>query len=392
MHKLIIKKQWLILLLLFFGVSGIFGAWSLYLLFFIYPILLYKTNVIKYIDSPFWWLVIFSVSFTFIWSTHSGFEPGKTIYYIFYPPLFYLLGGYFAEKSLDYNALPKILLILIIAYSSIYLRNAFYDTVNYGLINANRSINVHDDSILGAYFQQIRASLAIAGIGLLIVPARNSKEKKIKIIFIALSLLGLFATIHYVNRTGLALAFISILAVSFKLVKSKSGLGLIFITGVLLVFVGNYLSNLTSVQLFIESYQGRELNQDYSTSTFGGRIVRWGWVLNSIFTHPWGNISSSYYGYAHNLWLDAGRLSGIIPFIALIVFTTLSIKKAVNLLLKNNLPLFFSCLLITLNLTFFLQSFVEPVLESDPTFFWLYVLFLSMQINLYKALYKNSTT
>lgn len=389
MNKLIIKKQWLILLLLFFGVSGLFFPLSLYLILLIYPIILHKTNVKKYIDSSFWWLVIFSITFITTWSYNTGFEPGKLIYYTFYPPLFYLTGGYFVDKFSNFNSIIKIILILIVAYSLIYLRNTIFDTVNYGLINMNRSIRVNDNSILGANYQQIRASLSIAGIGLLFVHTRNPTEKRLKNIFILLSILGLFSTIHFVNRTGLALALFSILMVFFKLIKKKSTFVLIFITGIFLIVLANYLLNLASVHVFIESYQVREVNEDFSSSTFGGRIVRWNWILNSLITHPFGDISSAKYGYAHNLWLDAGRLSGIIPFITLIIFTITSLIKAVKLVIKNHLSLFFSCFLITLNITFFLQSFVEPVLESDPTFFWLFVLLLGMQNTLYKRFITN---
>ncbi len=385
-----VKKHWFILSLLFVGVSGILGVRILYLLIFVYPIIFHKTNIIRHIDSHFWILVLFSLSFTFIWLYNTSFQPSSILIYVFYPPLFYLLGGYFVEKSSSLNSIVNVLIVLIIAYSIIYLRNGVYDTITYGLINPLRSISVNIDSIEGAYFQQVRASLAIAGIGLLFVPTKSSKEKTIKNIFLLLSFVALFVTIHFVNRTGMLLALLSILAVSFKLIKKKSAMLLMSLTGVFILISLNYLLDLVIVQEFIGSYQSRELNSLSSSSTFGGRTFRWVWVLKSLITQPWGDISSFEYGYAHNMWLDAGRLSGIIPFVFLVVFTVSSTIKAVKLVLSKHIPLFFSCLLITLNLTFFLQSFIEPILESDPTFFLLYVLFLSIQINLYKVLNNNS--
>jgi len=340
-------------------------------------------------DSSFRWLVVFSLSFTFIWSYNSDFELGKTIYFVFYPPLFYLLGGYFIDKSINFNSIIKILLILIIAYSVIYLSNTIYDTINYGLINPLRSVGINDDSLLGAKFQQVRASLAIAGVGLFFVPTVNSIEKKIKYFFLLLSFLGLFATIHYVNRTGLALALFSVLIVSFKIIKKRSVLVGMFLVGLFLIIITIYLVNLSSVQGFIESYEIRELSDEDNSSTFGGRVVRWYWALNIVSTHPWGDISNSQYGYAHNLWLDVGRLSGIIPFISLIVFTVRSIIRAGKIVINKRLPMFFSCVLITLNLTFLLQSFVEPILESDPIFFCLFVLILGMQNFLLKKINSN---
>jgi len=387
MLRNLIRKEWLILIILFMGISGLLGSrWSLYILISLYPILFNKSQFKKYCDSTFFLFLLFSISYAIIFYINSNSVDvgiGKLFYYSLYPPVFYLVGAYFVEKWHSEKYLSMILLIVIIGYSFLYLNNALQDAFKYELVNYSRTFRANtNDTVLGYSFQGIRASLSIAGIGLLFVPTIDSIEKRFKFVYVILGCIGIFVVAHYINRTGLVIACCCIFFVICKLIKKKSTLLIFFITSILVVLLINYLSQLFNLHQFVDAYQSRENNSDYNFASFGGRNVRWFWVIENIFSHPFGGIVNYRYGYAHNLWLDSARIAGIIPFSFLCIASIISLIKAIKVIFNKKTPLFFSCLLVALNTAFFLQCFVEPIIEADFMFFCLYVMFFGMQNHL----------
>jgi hypothetical protein len=386
MFKVVIRKDLLILLILFLGVSGFLGNWSIYIVMSIYLILIISINTIRYFDAVFWWLVVFSVTYTLgFYGYYENPGYGAFFWYILYPPLFYILGVYFADRSTSKTYILWILLLLIIGYSFLYIKNAIVDTINFGLINYRRSIIVNDNSQLGAYYQQVRSSLAISGIGLLFVPTYSKEEKYFKLLYLTISCLGIFSALHFVNREGIVIACSCAFFAIISQIKKKSSAIYIVSIGLLFIFFINFLLHEIKIQPFFEAYQNREINLESNFWSLGGRLERWGWVLGNMLYHPFGKIISNKYGYAHNLWLDSARVAGLIPFLALCIVTFSSLKKAIKLLYKKKDTTFFDSILISLNVTFLLQCFVEPILESDSFFFLLYVMVCGMQNFLFRS-------
>ena len=92
------------------------------------------------------------------------------------------------------------------------------------------------------------------------------------------------------------------------------------------------------------------------------------WIgLRELIQYPMGGRASQI--YRHNMWLDVGRVSGIIPFCLLLVY---SIKNFANVtaIWKNNkiLPSL-RYLLLFLSIGEYVNCFVEPIWEGALNFF-----------------------
>lgn len=76
--------------------------------------------------------------------------------------------------------------------------------------------------------------------------------------------------------------------------------------------------------------------------------------------------------FAYNLWLDIARVSGIYALIPFLIATFINIKKCFKLFVGTDSVL--GILLVGLNVSFFVSSIVEPVIEGSIFYFSLYML------------------
>ncbi len=104
--------------------------------------------------------------------------------------------------------------------------------------------------------------------------------------------------------------------------------------------------------------------------TGGGRIDRLMIVGSKLLDYPLGGMNmNNKIGHAHNLWLDCGRVAGIIPLLLLFYLTCQYLYSFVRVYkLKSVNPI--------LRLAFTFLSFImlvgfvsEPILEGIPMFF-----------------------
>jgi len=69
-------------------------------------------------------------------------------------------------------------------------------------------------------------------------------------------------------------------------------------------------------------------------------------------------------------------MGGIVPFLFLVIGTIKAIKLNIVCVCKGqNKSIFFSNYMVLLGFTFFLQCFVEPIMEANVIYFCLYTLF-----------------
>lgn len=88
--------------------------------------------------------------------------------------------------------------------------------------------------------------------------------------------------------------------------------------------------------------------------------------LQALYDHPFG---SSRTGYFHNLWLDVGRMAGIIPFVFMLCYHIRALAHGLWIFAdrQTDQPTRYLALLIYCGVL--LNFFVEPVLEGIPNFF-----------------------
>ena len=112
---------------------------------------------------------------------------------------------------------------------------------------------------------------------------------------------------------------------------------------------------------------------------------KWGVGLQNIFRFPFGwDVEEPQYGYAHNLWIDIARVSGIIPFVFFLIVTFMSYYKLLKMLMLKDMAI--TPLILGLHICFFLSLFVEPVIEALPLYFYLYLMLWGIQNEVYVLL------
>lgn len=351
----------------------------------IYAVLLFSICVLlyvpvtKYIDTTAILISLFSFTYCLIQVFHDVISWANLISYLICPILFYFWGKFVVDKTNgNLNKLITFWCISILLFSVILYISTAQDIILNGFINSSRTFpiwgSVSGAESLSATLYGLNASLGLVGLPFYFTKCKT--RKLIKYIFLLLSILSLITVIHLINRTGIVI------------------LVLCFVTVALYRYNGNIFrllalcSIIVIISLILVQFQ--VINQDISDAyiirddgvgsinTAGGRLEKWIIGLNNIFKHPFGwEFSSIKYGYAHNLWIDIARIAGIIPFtlfliVSIFAFNTL--RKLLKYREKKITPL-----ILGLNICFFLSSFVEPVIEAMPLYFYLYIMLWGIQ-------------
>ena len=81
--------------------------------------------------------------------------------------------------------------------------------------------------------------------------------------------------------------------------------------------------------------------------------------------------------YAHNYWLDTARTAGLLPFFFLVLLTIKHVKLTIRLIKLMDWGLIRS-LLIICNIGFLLTFFVEPVMEGNMYYVFLFFVFMGL--------------
>ena len=144
---------------------------------------------------------------------------------------------------------------------------------------------------------------------------------------------------------------------------------IIVVTSAVAVYFYLYSHNSFGLRTFIDSSNLAErykYRSDLSRSD-SYRYSSLGRGLLSMLEHPFGGLEST--AYFHNMWLDIGRVSGIMPFIVMVVYSVVTDVHAIKILLKKALDIRFRYLIFCVYLGIQINFFTEPVLEGFFGFF-----------------------
>lgn len=299
-------------------------------------------------------LIFYSLTYLMI-STLNGTE--YTIHSIFLyglaPFFFYSYGKIVPYKWKDEDKV--IIFILIIVFC--YCLDIFYITIKNiitsgELINLSRDFSFNGETEIGKAATLIGLPMDIAMVGLPIFII--SKNRPYRFLFLLLSLLALLVTFHLLNRTGLiVLMLCTIGLIGWKSRKKP----IMILTSLVILFVLYFI--LQSLGVLSDELLLYYTSRNEDLSTMGDRSYRWLFALQQLFIHPLGWANSGEVYYVHNMWLDIARISGIIPFILLLVFTISGFINSFRYVRKRDSIL--SYLLLGLNICFFASCFVEPI-------------------------------
>ncbi len=384
-----IKHTWFVCLVLLIGMLPLWAdGYCMYVLGILLPILILK---VRNYDGMCILIILYSLAYTLsLFNNGNEFSPSTFIFDLFFPFIMYQSGRYIIDRQR--NPVSSVLLLVFMAISlalPAIIAN-IKDTIESGeLINISRRIldNVGDTTRNATGYGSM-LSIMIGCLGIILVRANNRIDSKIKIILIVFSILAIYSTIHLLNRTGLALALISIITVSVIPPYSlRSNIYLILSLVIILAVGAIFFSDSPFISEAIQLYDERDEGEG-SVASYGGRSERWEAGINQLISEPYGNCNGLYfnghYTHAHNMWLDAGIFGGLISFVLLVIITIISLRKILILYNSPILSPFENRVIILICIAILAQGAVEPVIQGVPQLFFYYIFFISIIINLYK--------
>ncbi len=326
----------------------------------------------RYLDKQALWLIFFSVLYS-IFHILLGISSSHISLYFVAPLLFYCFGSHITRSLNSRVSILEFVAITVFLFSLVTYYTCIIDIRNTGLINPMRIMGRvgGEEYDMAATLYGLNVSLGLACLfGFFSI---EKQERTILHFLMPLSfLMALITTIHLVNRTGLVLLFFSLL---IFFMYNKKGNKSTWIILVLVVFV--FLSTKSEFTSITDAYTSRSDIEGHGLTDAGSRTDKWIDSLVRLFTSPWGWYKDVRYTFAHNMWLDVARLTGIIPFIAIVGTTVVAFKNTLCLYRVKNDSLVLT--LVSIMSIFFLESFVEPVLEGFDLYFYLMCMFLGIQ-------------
>lgn len=131
------------------------------------------------------------------------------------------------------------------------------------------------------------------------------------------------------------------------------------------------LLNTSVVKIFIENMgkDGGILNNVRFTAQRN--------VLKALPSHLMGGMDKSVigYNYAHNVWLDMAKLTGIIPFTVFTIYTLLTLYEMVRFIVKKTVSTDTKMIVAGMYIVFFLYYLVEPAMEANINYMtpWIFL-------------------
>lgn len=330
------------------------------------------------VDSGGLCLLIYGALYLMI-SSLNGFEYSIPVIFLYglAPFIFYFFGRNVPYRFKTENSIVVFILIIV----SCYCLDVFYVTANNIIstgefINIRRDFNFTEDTQMGKAATLVGLAMDIGMVGLPIFII--ARREKYRYLFLLLSILSIMVTLHLLNRTGLfVLLLCAVGVIGWKSRKKPMA----FLSAILLfccLYWGLQAIGVVSDELL--SYYDSRNDDLYS---MGDRGHRWVYAVKQLFLSPFGWAKHGEIYYVHNMWLDIARVSGIVPFIILIVLTFRGFWQSFSYIRRNENVL--SYLLLGLNICFFSSCFVEPIYGG--THFLLYCLLWGLQSTLDKKSY-----
>lgn len=335
--------------------------------------------ILRYIDKTAGFIILFSCSYCLILLFHNIDNLANFISYLVCPTLFYCYGRYIVDKTGgDINNITIFLCFSVLLFSFVLHISAILDILQNGFINTTRTFpiwgSVSGRGTLSATIYGLVASLGLVGLPLFFV--KTKLKPIIKFTFLLIAVLSLITVIHLINRTGIIVLLLCLAAIIFY--KNNGNIfQLIIICSVIFVIIILLLHFQIINQDISNAYLER--NEGISSvDTAGGRTDKWIIGINNLFRYPFGwSEEKLQYGYAHNMWIDIARVSGILPFAFFCIATILSYFDLLKLLKYREQTL--TPLILGLNVCFFFSSFVEPIIDALPLYLYLYIMLWGMQ-------------
>lgn len=325
--------------------------------------LLGKEIYFNFLYSPSFWLLLSSgITYALIGvHTVSGvFHHGVL------PVTAFAIGWIIAEGSSDKQIRDGIL-ALAAGFGT-------YATLNM-LINIGNSRYRLVDFWTGTY-RAATGSGALNTMPISIIPyvIRFEKRTITKFLFLAMFLLVVRYMFMLGTRTQFAILLLIVVLAALQFAYSKQGfagvlkcIGIMAVIGLTAILL--YCFNILHIKEYILNtnlaarYEHRASLENADSFRFKSF-----WIgLRELLQYPMGGREDQ--AYRHNMWLDVGRVSGIIPFVLLLIYSIKNFVGVIRIWNSKNVIASLRYLLLFTYIGTYINCFVEPIWEGALNFF-----------------------
>ncbi|WP_027097182.1 hypothetical protein [Clostridium paraputrificum] len=352
----------LILFLIFLGVAGLENYFVIIALAVISLIGISKNDLKKAVGTLLPILVIHTIIYYYNYSTISLDWVAKNLI----NPVILCFLGYWMTLNMKSDKGPaKVMIIGLFMHGAL---NVLLYVMNPASMVDRSLVNIWGGSIT-ATLQNI---LFIPIVSLLFYGLYIVHNKIEKVFIIVAILIAIYCTFISASRTLLFLIVISffiVMILNFKKNKYKNLNILISMFLLIIILYVVYEFDLMGVRTWIESSSlvGRILGGINSKDSVLEN-VRWEMnlkVLASLSSNPFGKITVV--NYAHNLFLDIAKYTGIIPALSIFVWCITEIVKYYKHVKVSSNE--WDINLFSISVCLMIVFFLEPVLEGIPIIF-----------------------
>ena len=199
------------------------------------------------------------------------------------------------------------------------------------------------------------------------------RNKKKKILIVIACVIAVYGSIVSASRTLLYLVLISFF-INMIFTAQKNHYRriniLVSVLALVIALMAAYEFNLFGIRLWVESSSlGERIATGISTNDSLRENIRWTMslkILAELPSHPLGNITVVH--YAHNLFLDIAKYTGIIPALALFLWSIAEVVKHFSYT-RSHFSDEWDVIMFSMTIGFMIAFFLEPVLDGLPIIF-----------------------
>ena len=382
-----LRKEPVFLVILALVLMNILNV-AIYFCYLLIPLfVLISRKKIKLSDHNLIFILLFSVLYSIIIIIYNiPVGIALLIGYLLFPAIFYYLGKYFVGKYPTLSTVYFLFFFISLTFSILpFLANLRSILINGFMQERNLTLFWMENTQLaaatgiGSYF-----AINMAMLPLIFINKESTAEKKLLLFSVILFVIGVISILNMSNRTGL---FIMILSTFFLMfIPKKNNAKFFLIIGLffaLLVFL--YTTDAFHFRSWFEFSTYFERIKNTSLQEEDSRFLIWKSNFLKLLNNPFGYINpDSATIYAHNLWLDVGRVTGIIPVFPLLLFTLSAIVSISKLVFNPQYEVFLRVLVAGFGIAFFATFFLEPVIEGMFILFLLFCFYFGTLVGIRK--------
>lgn len=356
-----------------FGKSTVllYVLFSLMIIFYII-----KRKKILMINKSMLILILFSVSYAVI----SFYYNKGDLFLLLGPILAFYIGRMICNKKEGAEGyITKCIFSIAIGFFLHAMLNYFTNTEEIG----RNTIDFWTKEMMAATLQATMLTMIMST---LFYTLFYIKEWKYKIVMLIFIILAFTYDMILATRTLLIITassfLVSWLVYTCLNKKYKNMIKSVLVIAILwIAFVSIYENNLLEIKEKVEeSNLFSRMNDDDTISSDEGRFQTQIIAIQSLWQYPFGG-NHELIGnlrYAHNMWLDVAKQTGIIPFVLLIIFFVTNIIQLIKVIKSKDVTEQFKVLLIGIYISVILNFLVEPILQGIPLYFVCFTIIMGL--------------